>query len=120
MPFKILIVEDEFLVALDMSEAMESEGFETILARSSEAALKCAQYQKFDMATMDVDLSGGPDGIETAIQLRKEYGIASLFISGSLDAATRQRAQVASPVGFIDKPASHADLLAAVKNFVTP
>lgn len=102
---RILIVEDEPLIALDLVSSLEAAGFEPVgVARDMADALRIAEDQPIDLATMDVQLACGSDGVETARILRERHGIPCVFVSSSLDAATRARAVPARPIGFIDKP----------------
>lgn len=116
MTIRILIVEDEALIGLDLAYALEDEGFETVgVARDMHGALKIAESGLVDLATMDVQLASDADGVDTAIALWELYAIPSVFVSGSLDQSTRARAARARPVGFIDKPVSSDTVVEFVK-----
>ncbi|QUS37294.1 response regulator [Falsirhodobacter algicola] len=105
MPRKILIVEDEALIGLDLACTLEDAGFETVgIARDQSAALKLAEAHDIDLATMDVHLAMDSDGVETALMLRERHAIPCIFVSASLDPATRARAAEAQPLAFMEKP----------------
>lgn len=105
MAYRILIVEDETIVGLDLACMLEVAGFETVgIAKDMPSALRMAEQHAIDLATMDVRLARGTDGVETAIQLWKAHQVPSVFVSASLDQNTRARAAEAHPIGFIEKP----------------
>lgn len=105
MSFRILIVEDEPLVAIALQSVLQEAGFETAgPAATREAALAIAAEQRVDAATMDVQLARGGSGVETALDLFRLHGIRSLFISGSLTARICEEADPAAPLGFLSKP----------------
>lgn len=102
---KILIVEDELIVAEDLKEALEELGHEVIgMAARSDKALSLAAEHQPDLACMDIVIKGDRDGIETAIQLQKELGIPSVFTSAYSDSKILDRAKKAQPVGYLVKP----------------
>lgn len=105
MSYRILIVEDEVILALDLAETLEDAGYVTVgIARDMQAALRIAKDRQIDLVTMDVRLAHGTNGIDTAVRLWEDYALQSLFISASLDRETRERASKAHPVGYLDKP----------------
>ncbi|WP_435170368.1 response regulator [Falsirhodobacter sp. 1013] len=116
MTYRILIVEDEALIGLDLATAFEDEGFETVgVASDLPTALQMAEKGGIDLATMDVQLARNTDGVETAIKLWELHAIRSVFVSGSLDPKTRTCAAAARPIGFINKPIGSEAVVAFVK-----
>ncbi len=116
MPHRILIVEDETLLGLDLATTLEDAGFETVgIAKDMFTALRMARDQAIDLATMDIQLASGTNGIDTAVRLWDGHAIPSVFISGSLDAETKARAARACPIGYIDKPAGPSEVVALIK-----
>jgi len=104
-PIRILIVEDEALVASYIEEVLAESGFEVAgIAASGPEALSLAAEQRPILALVDIRLTGPIDGIELACLLRQQLGLRSIFLSGLVDAATTERAQVAQPLGFLPKP----------------
>jgi CheY-like chemotaxis protein len=102
---RILIVEDEILIALDMREMLEASGHTVVgIAESAERAVATAVRERPDLVLMDIALVGLRDGIDAAIELRARLDIPSLFITAHPDSALRQRAQAAKPLGFLAKP----------------
>jgi len=117
---RLLIVEDNWLVAIDMEAALIDAGYDVIgIAVSANEAVALCDAQRPDLVLMDIRLQGGSDGIAAAMEIRTRFGITSIFVSAHDDAGTRARAVAAQPLGWIVKPVSSADLvlrLAALKN----
>jgi CheY-like chemotaxis protein len=102
---RILIVEDENIVARDLAEQLTGLGHSVIgIADHAEAAIDIAARHTPDLALMDIRLRGELDGAQTAAVLRRRFGVPSIFLSGFADDATIQRAQDSEPFGFVIKP----------------
>lgn len=113
---RILIVEDQYFVAIDDEMTLDSAGFECVgLATNAEGALALAREKHPDLIIMDIRLVGRSDGVKAATDIYRELGIRSIFASGHADAIIRQEAQGARPLGWLDKPYSSEQLLSAVK-----
>ena len=113
---KLLVVEDEFVVAENLKTNLESMGFEVLeLASSGEKALETARQKRPDLALMDIKLLGGMDGVETAIQLRQELDVPVLFLTAFTDQSFLERAKLAEPLGYLVKPYEQKTLLAGVE-----
>lgn len=112
---RVLIVEDDYLVALSSEMALVEAGFEVLgVCPSGEAALVQALETRPDLVLMDIRLAGAMDGIEVALALRT-HGIPSLFASANSDPGTVARGQAARPLGWLGKPFSEPALVAAVE-----
>jgi CheY-like chemotaxis protein len=102
---KILIVEDEFFIALDTEEQAKSLGHTVIgIAVSADEAIRMAGEQKPDIVLMDIRLSGPTDGITAALDIRSRYGIPSIFVTANTDPSTLLRAKAIEPLGVLEKP----------------
>ena len=113
MPHRIMIVEDEAILALDLSWLLVDAGYEVAgIARTMHAALRLAAKGSVDVATMDIRLAGGTNGVETALKLWQDHEVRCLFVSASLDEETRFQAQPAQPIGFVEKPIREQDIIA--------
>ncbi|WP_188910062.1 response regulator [Aureimonas endophytica] len=113
MSLRVLIVEDELILAMDLEDVLTDAGYEVVgLAADMHQALRLAEAKRPDVAIMDVNLARGTNGVETARRLREHLDVPSLFVSGNLDPKTRARAADCRPLGFVPKPFSHNDLLA--------
>jgi DNA-binding NarL/FixJ family response regulator len=116
MPRRILIVEDEVFVRLDIERELSAAGFDVVGGvDTAQAAIALADRERPDLVLMDVRIAGPQDGVSAALELWSRFQIRCLFVSANLDAQTRQRAAAAQPWGFVKKPFSGAELLAAIK-----
>ncbi len=113
---RILIVEDDVLIASQMEAALADEGFKIAgIASSGEEALELAEAQSPTLVVMDIRLAGEQDGIDTALELFRLHGIRSIFASAHSDDDTRRRAAPAAPLGWLQKPYMMASLTAMVR-----
>jgi len=113
---KILIVEDEPIVALDLKQEIEHLGYEVVgVAESAEEALAAAEVTQPEMALLDIRIVGALDGIQTAKMLRKWYGVAGIFMTSHSDEATIARAALELPYGYLTKPFQSGELKATLK-----
>ena len=104
-PPRILIVEDEFLIAMTAEEALEEAGFTVVgIADTYEAAIRLAEECRPHLVIMDIRLKSPKDGIDAAAEIRRRYGIGSLFTSGNQDPSNLDRAASCDPVGWLPKP----------------
>ena len=104
-PARILIVEDDYFVALELEHSLSEVGFEVIgVAGTAEEALKMAASGKPALAVMDIRLNGPRDGIDTAIELLTVFKIPSIFATAHSDPETTRRAEKAKPLGWLEKP----------------
>jgi CheY-like chemotaxis protein len=105
-PGRVLIVEDEYLVALTAEDALLDAGYTVVgIAASAEEAVKLAEVERPDLVLMDIRLVGQRDGIDAAAEIRARFGIFSLFATAYSDPATRTRGDAAaSPLGWLAKP----------------
>ncbi|MDO8410794.1 MAG: response regulator [Phenylobacterium sp.] len=102
---RVLITEDNWLVAGEWQAALEGAGYEVVgLASSAEEALEICRRETPDLILMDIRLLGERDGVEAAKDARLLYDIPSVFVSAHNDAEVRQRAADARPLGWITKP----------------
>jgi len=102
---KILIVEDEFFIALDAEEQAKSLGHTVVgIAVSADEAVRMAGEAKPDIVLMDIRLRSQRDGIAAALDIRDRYGIESIFVTANTDPATLTRAKAIEPIGVLEKP----------------
>ncbi len=113
---RILIVEDEALVAMANAETLELGGCTvTGIAASHEEALAAAAADPPDIALMDIRLKGPVDGIDTARELKRRHGCRIVFCTGQGDRTTRERADAVGASGYLKKPFTPAQLVQAVE-----
>ena|SRR5262245_37055753 len=112
---KILIVEDEPIVAEAVSQLLDHAGHQVVgVAKDEASALEQAAAGCPDLVLMDVRLAGASDGIETARKIQAERPVNVVFVTAHHDSKTRARAAAAAAVGFVPKPFSCEELLSAV------
>jgi PAS domain S-box-containing protein len=116
MKAKLLIVEDEPIVALDLQQEVEQLGCEVVgLAESADEALVAAEICRPDLALMDVRIVGSMDGIQTARLLRTAYDVPVIFLTSYSDDATIGRAEKEMPYGYLTKPFKSRELRASLR-----
>ena len=102
---RLVILEDNPLLAEYITGLVQKEGHEVVGCLADEAtAVDLAIATMPDLLLADVDLGTGGSGIMAAVKIRETTGCKTLFMTGHSDAATRDLAQHAWPVGFITKP----------------
>jgi DNA-binding NarL/FixJ family response regulator len=102
---RILVVEDDYFVALDLEGGLRAAGLEVIgPVPTAEEALVVARAERPALAVMDIRLGGAKDGIDAALELYRELGIRCIFASAHVDPSYRQRAAPALPLGWVQKP----------------
>ncbi|PNW39210.1 UNVERIFIED_CONTAM: response regulator receiver protein [Euhalothece sp. KZN 001] len=113
---KILIVEDEAVVSLDIARRLEKMGYEVIARLASgEEALELVQEERPDLVLMDINLQGEMDGIQTATTLYKNYGLPVIYLTAYAGESTLERAKESKPYGYILKPFKERELHAAIE-----
>jgi two-component system, cell cycle sensor histidine kinase and response regulator CckA len=107
--YKVLVVEDEGLIARDIAGRLEALGHEVVgIASSAEEAMEKAAAA--EIVLMDIRIDGPIDGVNAAAQIRERYHVPVIFLTGHADRATLDRAKLAEPFGYIVKPLAHAAL----------
>jgi signal transduction histidine kinase len=102
---KVLIVEDEAIVAADLAHKLEHLGYRVSgSVPSGEQAIAVAGERRPDIVLMDIRLSGSLDGIETAEQMRRAHGIPVIYLTAHSDPDTITKALGTDPFGYILKP----------------
>jgi DNA-binding NarL/FixJ family response regulator len=114
---RILLVEDDFLVGMEIESGLADAGLEVVgVAASAAEALAIAERERPALVVMDIRLAGDRDGIDAAIEIQRRLGIRSLFASAHGDAQVRARGEAARPLGWIGKPYRVSALVAAVRD----
>ncbi|ACF15149.1 multi-sensor signal transduction histidine kinase [Chloroherpeton thalassium ATCC 35110] len=116
MKYKVLIVEDESVVAWHLQDILEQSGYEVVASvGSGEDAVKLTQTLAPDLILMDISLKGDMDGIEAASQILKICKIPVIFLTAHADKHTLNRAKNAMPYGYIVKPFQEKDVVSAIE-----
>ena len=113
---KILIVEDEMVIAANISLQLTELGYEVtgVLPRGEEAIAQI-QIDKPDIVLLDIRLKGEMDGIETAHEIQKQYHIPIIYLTANADEDHFNRAKQTHPYAFISKPFKKLDLQRAIE-----
>ena len=102
---RILVVEDEGIVAKDIAQRLRSLGYEvTGVVPSAEKAYEAVATVVPDLILMDIHLKGSVDGIVAAESLRQSHDIPVVFLTAFADVSTLERAKLSEPFGYILKP----------------
>ncbi len=108
---RILVVEDESIVAADIQDRLESMGYDVpVTVASGEKAIEKTGALRPDLVLMDIQLKGRMDGVEAAEQIRQRFGIPVIYLTANADHPTVQRAKVTEPFGYVIKPFEEREL----------
>lgn len=108
---KILIVEDEMIVALEMKRCLEKLNFEiTNMAKNYNTAINSVRINKPDIILMDINLKNSKDGIETTKKIHSIDKIPVIYITAFCDENTINRAIETNPVSYLIKPFKREEL----------
>ncbi len=115
-PPKILIVEDETIIALDIKRTLSNLGYAVpaVISSAEKALDKIAEIQP-DLVLMDIMLKGSMDGVEAADRLRKQHQIPVVYLTAHTDSKTLERAKETQPFGYIVKPFEERDVHTTVE-----
>lgn len=114
--YKILIVEDEPIIADDLSISLEQVGYNVIgIASSANEALQMLESENADLALLDINIKGKDDGVSLAKRLKEIYDLPFIFITSYFDDATLLRVESAKPAAYIMKPFKEEEVLMNVK-----
>ena len=112
--YNVLLVEDEGLIARDITQRLESLGHRvTAIASTGEEAVDLAR--EAEIVLMDIRLDGRMDGVQAAQIIRERYRIPVVFLTAHADRATVDRAKQAAPFGYIVKPVAPAALHTSIE-----
>lgn len=112
---RAMVVEDEFIIALELEMVLADLGIEVVAsANTVDKAVQLAGDLRPDFVTMDIKLPGDRDGISGATEIFQRFGIRSIFVSAYKDEEMLARAQAAQPLGWVRKPVSPAALRAVL------
>jgi DNA-binding LytR/AlgR family response regulator len=115
-PIKLLIVEDDMIIAAKVSMQLTNLGYEvTGIVPRGEEAIRHVEDNIPDIVLLDINLKGTLDGIETALAIHKIADIPVIYITANTDEATFNRAKGTRPHAFISKPIKNLDLQRAIE-----
>lgn len=118
---RVIIVEDESIVALDIRNRLSRMGYEILaVLDSGEAAVALVVAARPDIVLMDIRLKGDMDGIEAARRIRLKLNIPIIYLTASADLPTTQRAERDAPAPFLLKPFDIQELCAVIEEALGP
>ena len=117
---RILLVEDEAIVARDLTERLQGLGYEVMgTAASGSEALALAESTRPTLVFMDIKIQGPMDGVETAHRLSSRMDVPIVFLTAQMDTGTIQRAKQARPYGYLIKPLEERELITTIEMAVS-
>lgn len=115
-PIKILIVEDEIIVARQLSNSLKKLGYEVVaIATCGEEGIQQTALTQPDLVLMDIVMPGEIDGIDAAREIRQRFSTPVVFLTAYADKETVSRAAMTDPFGYILKPFQPKDLYATIE-----
>ena len=112
----ILIVEDENILAMELSDCLENEGYYVVgIANNGRKALDQFCHQRVDLLLCDIVIRGDWDGIETADRLTAEHPVPIIYLTALSDTQTLERAKRTHPAAFLTKPYQVVSLRTAIE-----
>jgi DNA-binding LytR/AlgR family response regulator len=116
MKVKLLIVEDEVLVAEDLKDDLIKSGFEVVgTAISDDEALDIIEKKQPDLVLMDIQIKGKLDGIELAQEINELTAVPIIYISANTGSQFINRALETRPHAFLTKPYNLKDLVISIE-----
>jgi DNA-binding LytR/AlgR family response regulator len=113
---KVLVVEDDFIIAHDIVTHLKSNGYDILgVVQSGEVAIAKVKRESPDILLLDIKLDGELDGIETAEVVNNIVNIPIIYITASTDPESINRAKKTSPHAYIIKPFNFNNLQAAIE-----
>ncbi len=111
---RVLIVEDEGLIAHDIAARLEVLGHKVVdTVSTADEAVEMAS--KADVVLMDIRIDGPRDGIDAARQIREQHHVPVVFLTAHADRSTLDRAKITGPFGYLVKPLATASLQSAIE-----
>jgi diguanylate cyclase (GGDEF)-like protein/PAS domain S-box-containing protein len=108
---RVLIVEDEKIIALDLQRRLEKFGYTVVaLASTASEAVDAEREYHPDIVLMDIMLGGERDGVDAAIEIKEQSNVPIVFLTAYADERTVERAKKAEPVGYVLKPFKEREL----------
>ena len=113
---RILVVEDEAIVAMGIKQKLEDLGHQVVdVVLTGEDAVETALKMEPDLILMDIVLKGSMDGIEAAAKIRNQLDIPVIYLTAYSDEEVLERARMTEPYGYIIKPFKKSELNANIE-----
>lgn len=114
--YKVLIIEDELIVAEDLKEILERASYEVIgIAVDQEETARLLETHLPDLLLVDISIKGKTDGIQLASRIRDQYLIPFIYITSYATRSVIEQAKLTQPAAYIVKPYKEQDVLIAVE-----
>ncbi|TND10222.1 MAG: two-component system-response regulator [Bacteroidetes bacterium] len=118
-PLRILIVEDDQIVSMDMEDMIRQLGYQAAESAGDYAnAVRILADERPDLALLDINLGGDRDGVDLAEHIRTHYDIPIVFVTSHADKATVVRSGKTQPNGYLLKPFAKDNLFAAIETAI--
>ncbi len=115
-PIRILIVEDNVIIADDMQSMLEEIGYEIVdNVIVYEQAVEVLKTQQVDLVLIDIILASDKTGIDLGKHIREHYDIPFIFVTSNSDRATVENAKTVKPNGYLVKPFEQQDLYTSIE-----
>jgi diguanylate cyclase (GGDEF)-like protein/PAS domain S-box-containing protein len=116
LPIKVMLVEDERIVAFDLTRQLERFGYSVgAVVSSGEQAIREAARERPNLVLMDIHLEGKMDGIDAALAIRADHQIPVIFLTAYAEDDTLHRALASRPFGYLVKPCEGRELHATIQ-----
>ena len=113
---RILITEDENIIAMDIAKTLERLGYQVIgIMKTAEEAIEKSKELKPDLVLMDIMLGGQLNGIEAATIISGSFKIPIIYLTALTDNQTIEKAKVTEPLGFVIKPFDEKTLHSSIE-----
>ncbi|GAB3199015.1 DNA-binding LytR/AlgR family response regulator [Pontibacter aydingkolensis] len=112
---KILISEDEVIIAEDLAASLEELGYTTCAIDSGQDTIDRIRETQPDLVLLDINLGGDQDGVDIGHRIRQEFDIPFIYLTAYADHATIDRAKKTEPDGFLVKPFDEKSLRSAIE-----
>lgn len=117
MKIKVLIAEDEALLALSYKMGLEMRGCEVVgIAYTGDQAITMAKTTQPEIVLMDIKLTGWMDGVDAARQINERFGVPIIYITGHGDKHTKNRALNTDHLLYLEKPVESTELCGIIKD----
>lgn len=113
---RVLIVEDEPLIAEDLAEILRQAGYQIAdIAYDSDQAIQALQSCQLDLVILDIDLSSALSGIQLGALINEKHQLPFIYLTSFSDRATIQRVKATNPMGYLVKPFDEKTLIATLE-----
>jgi len=112
---KILISEDEVIIAEDIAASLEELGYETCAIDTGEDTIDMIRELQPDLVLLDINLRGNADGVDIGSRIKEEFNIPFIYLTAYADRATIDRAKKTEPDAFLVKPFDEKSLRSAIE-----